>query len=64
MSYNNNSFPTTKTIISIVDEYESVDKSAVLEDILNMLTADQRLHILTCLVKKAPLLQFPTHSQP
>lgn len=57
MAYNHSSGETTKAIIEIVNNWESSDKSDFIEDVMNMLTEDQRVEIL-CLIKtNAQLMQ-------
>ena len=58
MAYNTNSQPTTVKIIEIVDGYTNIDKSAFIEDVLNMLTEDQRQQLLYLATNSLPLQQF------
>ena len=48
---------TSTQIVDIIDEFESADKSAIVADILDMLTQQQREHILHCLQNNLPFTQ-------
>lgn len=47
---------TTQDILSIVNQWESADKSDFIEELLlDVLTVEQRLHVLHCLQYNTPL---------
>jgi len=55
MAYDKQSGPTTKKIINIVDEFESSEKSDFIEDLMNIMSEDQRKIVLSSFENSSPL---------